>query len=361
MKTYEIKKEDIKEEPVCFGYKAVNWDCSTKVSDKFRYGEIGENLVGKCFKVDGSIIVCESGLHFSKDPADVFNFYAPLGYNRYFKVAAYGTAYDSEDGKKTVAECIEFLEEYNLIEFINKIKLYDRSSIGAKLHNGVIRSFGISGSYGVYRSNGVSASYGVSASTGVSASNGVSESYGVNKSAGVYSSYGANRSNGVYGSFGVNESDGAIASYGINWSIGVSRSCGVNDSEGVIQSVGVHHSCGVYYSNGVSRCYGIFNCDCVKSCVFCAGIECKKNYVFNKKSKEDRVEAILSKLRSFGWSPDFNDWYGTKGNKKWWAFCFPQLKDVSRADAWSRMPPEMLEYIKSLPEFDEKVWEKITK
>jgi hypothetical protein len=67
MSTYEIKKADLESlEVVATGYKAVNYDNSTKQS--FCYGEKGESLVGKVFKVDGNISECHWGLHFSKDP-----------------------------------------------------------------------------------------------------------------------------------------------------------------------------------------------------------------------------------------------------------------------------------------------------
>ena len=126
MKTYEIKKSDlIGLEVLATGYKAVNYDNGTLQS--FRYGEKGESLVGRVFKVDGNISECKWGLHFSKDPENVFNFYAPLGYNKYFKVNAYESVVDSTDGFKTVAQIIEFVEEYDIMQYIEIIKRFDRS------------------------------------------------------------------------------------------------------------------------------------------------------------------------------------------------------------------------------------------
>ena len=135
MKTYEIKKENAGEF-ICEGYKAINWDCSTMGDSKFRYGKEGESLIGKVFAVDGDIEECKWGLHFSKDPAHVFNFYEPLGYNRYFKIKAYGKAVDSKDGFKTVAQAVEFIEEYDLMEFIEIIKNFDRTSGGSYISGG---------------------------------------------------------------------------------------------------------------------------------------------------------------------------------------------------------------------------------
>ena len=248
MKTYEIKKEEVKGEPVAYGYKAINWDSSTRGDSLFKYGEIDEKLVGKIFRVDGDIAECKWGLHFSEDPAYVFNFYEPLGYNRYFKVAAYEKAVKSDDGFKTVAQCIEFIEEYDLMKFIEIIKLFDRR---------------------------------------------------------------------------------------------------VTDSSAVRGS------------SAVTDSYGIKNCEAVKNCLFCAGIEAKKYYLFNKKTTAERFDEVFAKIRSFNWYPSFANWYDIKGNKEWWAFCFPQLKDVDPVIAWGKMPEKMKEYIFSLPEFNEKVWKKV--
>lgn len=99
MNTYEISREELKGLTVVSeGYRAVKWNSGTQ--QDFCYGNPGEELVGRIFKADGEISACEWGLHFCKDPAGVFRFYEPLGYNRYFKVRAYGRVTDSEDGEK---------------------------------------------------------------------------------------------------------------------------------------------------------------------------------------------------------------------------------------------------------------------
>ena len=54
------------------------------------------------------------------------------------------------------------------------------------------------------------------------------------------------------------------------------------------------------------------------------------------------------------------NWYEIKGNQEWWSFCFPQLKEIDEQEAWNKMPKEMLEYIKNLPEFNAEIFKKIT-
>ena len=245
MKTYEISKAEAGE-VICEGYKAINYDSSTMGDKKFRYGKEGKSLVGKFFTVDGDIRECNWGLHFSKDPAHVFNFYEPLGYNRYFKIRAYGKAVDAKDGFKTVAQTIEFVEEYDLMEFIEIIKNFDRTD------------------------NGIS--------------------------------------------------DGS----------------------------------------GISDGYGLKNCKGVYNSAFCVGKNGISNCLFNKQSDEKRCDEVIGKLRGFNWCPEFMNWSEVKGNKEWWAFCFPKLKEVEEKEAWAKMPQKMKDYIKSLPEFDAEVWAEIT-
>ena len=283
MNTTRIEKSEIANMPIlATGYKAVKWDLSTNGNNKFRYGEIGEDIVGSVWKVDGDIAECKWGLHFSKDPAYVFNFYEPLGYNRYFKVNAYGKVVDAKDNMKSVATVIEFVEEYDLMAFIEIIKRFDRSSA-------------------------------VSYSSAVRGSSAVSGSYAV------------------------------------------------SDSSAVSYSSAVRGSSAVSDSSAVSYSYGIRKCEAVKNCIFCYNIEGRKSRIFNKTVTAKRFDEVYRKIIGFGWVPSFENWYDIKGNKEWWAFCFPQLKEVENAVAWGKMPGEMLEYIKSLPEYDEKIFTEITK
>ena len=289
MQTREITKEELgKAEVICYGFKAINYDSSTKAGNEFRYGKKGENLVGKIFTVDGEIQECKWGLHFSKDPAYVFNFYEPLGYNRYFKVAAYNSVIDDKEGMKSVAQTIEFVEEYDLMKYINLIKEFNRSSNA------------------VSDSNAVSGSNAVSSSTAVSYSD------------------------------------------------------AVNGSDAVSSSTAVSGSNAVRSSNAVRYSYGIRGCEAIKYGVFCYAIECKKYVLFNKKITKERYEEVYQNIRGFNFIPHFDNFYELKGSKEWWALCFPELCEVDNKTAWSKMPKEMLEYIKSLPEYDEEIFKKIT-
>ena len=120
------------------------------------------------------------------------------------------------------------------------------------------------------------------------------------------------------------------------------------------------YSTAVRNSTAVSGSYGCYRCEAIKKCLFCFGIEAAKFKLFNKKVKKDRFEEIFEKVKSFYFSPKFDNFYDLKGNKEWWAVCFPELMSVDNATAWSKMPSEMEVYLRSLPEFDEEIFKKIT-
>lgn len=362
MKTYEVKKEELKgTEPICYGYKAIQWDSST-LQGNFNYGK---NPVGKVFKVDGDISECSWGLHFSRDPAYVFNFYEPLGYNRYFKVAAYEKTKDSTDGLKTVAQCLEFLEEYDLIQFIDLIKKYDRSRAvhdSEAVHNSeaVFDSEAVSHSEVVRYSEAMSDSRAVIHSSAVRHSEAVSYSYAVSHSEAVSHSVAACNSSAVLCSRAVSHSEAVRHSEAAFNSSAVLCSNAVIHSSAVRRSEAVSNSNAVSDSRAVSRSYGVIDCTGIYMCAFCLGLRGGSYMLFNKQVSQDRANSVIEKIRWFKWYPKFENWYDIKGNKEWWAFCFPQLENVDNDVAWSKMPEEMFEYIKNLPEFDEDIWSKIT-
>ncbi len=391
MKTYKISKEDIKDlECLEVGYRALNYDLSPK-QGAFRYGEKDENIVGNIYKVDGDITLCNWGLHSSKDPANVFNFYEPLGYNRYFKVKSYGKILHADDESKTVAQIIEFVEEYDILKFIKIIKEYDRSDSNAVSNsnavinsnavsssNAVRGSNAVSNSNAVSWSNAVSRSEAVSSSNAVRGSNAVSSSDAVRASDAVSNSNAVINSNAVSSSNAVSRSNAVRGSDAVSWSNAVSRSNAVSNSNAVINSNAVSSSEAVSWSNAVScsdavswsdavksssavtGSFAIKNCEAVKDSLFCYKKECVKYNLFNKKIEKETLFEVRSKLKSFMWTPKYDNFYDLKGNKEWYSIAFPELMVVDDKTAWSKIPTEMLEYIKSLPQFDAKIFKEIT-
>ena len=149
---------------------------------------------------------------------------------------------------------------------------------------------------------------------------------------------------------------------------GTNESCGVNGSYGVNESRGVNLSHGVNRSHGVNWSYGILNCSGVDRAIFLA--DKKRSFsIFGKKVKEDRFNEVWNVLFSKlnGWYPRFNnavylyqkcgnDWEKVNASE----IC-GTLKNWDKPyKAWKDIPKEALEYIQNLPEFDAKMFQRIT-
>lgn len=81
---------------------------------------------------------------------------------------------------------------------------------------------------------------------------------------------------------------------------------------------------------------------------------------FNKKITEERFNEIYGQLYLFGWYPKFNNSEELKGNLEWYETNIPAIVRVDNKRAWSFMPKGMKKYIQSLPEYNEKLFNKIT-
>ena len=144
MKTYRIRKEDLKnKEVLAEGYKIFNAGWKSR---DYCYADENGNVIGTLHKVDGDIDLCNWGLHFSKNPFNCFNFYECVQWNCFAKVKAYEKVKDSSDGDKTVAQVLEIVEIYSFDEFVELLKDYNKELYYSK---------GINSSNGINYSNGI--------------------------------------------------------------------------------------------------------------------------------------------------------------------------------------------------------------
>ena len=256
--------------PIAEGYKVIEYDGSTHGEVGFTYGKKGENISKSVWKCEGDPIICENGAHFCENPSDIARFYEPLGYNRYFKVKAYGKVVQDEEKVRSCAQIIEFVEEFGFMDFMIML------------------------------------------------------------------------------------SNGNNCSDGNNWSNGNSWSNGNNHSNGNSWSNGNNHS------NGTSMCYGLLQCEGAYLSVFCH----KKNgivyHIFNRKTTEQRAVEVLKHIVDFQYIPKWDNITMLKEGKEWAEICWPELRENDTELAWCDMPAEMLDYIRSLPEFDAQIFKKIT-
>lgn len=139
--------------------------------------------------------------------------------------------------------------------------------------------------------------------------------------------------------------------------------CNFNDYDEFIKLIQVdlqnNLSYGVNSSRGVNLSYGIVKCEGISRSLFCYK-KSGKLMIFNKKVSEYRFNEVYNDIIRFNWFPKFNNAEELKGNLEWYETNIPAIVSVDNKTAWSFMPENMKEYIQSLPEFNEKLFNKIT-
>ncbi len=68
---------------------------------------------------------------------------------------------------------------------------------------------------------------------------------------------------------------------------------------------------------------------------------------------------MYNKLQSFQWYPKFNNSEQLKGNLEWHETNILSIAKIEPKIAWSFMPEDMKVYLKSLPEYDEEIFNKV--
>ena len=134
-------------------------------------------------------------------------------------------------------------------------------------------------------------------------------------------------------------------------------------SNGVNGSGGVNWSNGVNVSDGVNWSFGILNCRGVSHALFLA--DCPEKYtVFGKEVSEEDWYSIQAELyqKLGNWRPTFNNikaLYLAHGSD-WKLTPVEDAEELSRREAWAGMPQEAIDFVRSLPQFDADMFEKIT-
>lgn len=99
--------------------------------------------------------------------------------------------------------------------------------------------------------------------------------------------------------------------------------------------------------------------EAASKCIFCFGLEGCKLMLFNKEISQERFNKVKNELCNFSWYPKFNNAEELKGNLEWHETNIPAIANIENKIAYSSMPQDMVDYIRSLPEFDEKIFNKI--
>ena len=120
---------------------------------------------------------------------------------------------------------------------------------------------------------------------------------------------------------------------------------------------------GVAESKGVARSEGILNCKGIADSLFCDNIN-NSYFIFNKKITKEKYFKIKTNLKNLtcNWSPTYNNLKSLyiKAGKSWKKTPITNAIEIQKKEAWKDMPTKAIDYIKSLPEFDAKIFENIT-
>ena len=169
------------------------------------------------------------------------------------------------------------------------------------------------------------------------------------------------------------EANIAEATNGISYGYGISNGYGISDGSGISNGYGISDGSGISYGSGISDGYGISNgygvynskhcrkCEGISRCLFCYGLEGAKLMLFNKPISAERFNEVLYKLG--GWYPNFTNAEELKqkyGNGEWKTTPAPAIEGRTVKEAYAEMPETLIAYVKSLPEYDDEIFRKIT-
>ena len=180
--TRRVNEDFIKNmQVVATGYKIFNndWTCNN-----YKYGD-DYNVVGSIHYCDGDIELCENGLHFCENPIDCIEYYAPVQWNKFAKINAYGiNAYGEvkKEGNKSAAKIIKITDIYTFDEFIDLCRENGNGIRGGndicggnniRGGNGISGGNDIRGGNDIYGGNDIRGGNGISGGNDIRGGNGI--------------------------------------------------------------------------------------------------------------------------------------------------------------------------------------------
>ena len=138
----------------------------------------------------------------------------------------------------------------------------------------------------------------------------------------------------------INENGSGISyGFGITNGFGIENSCGINECKYIKDCKGLSNS---IMCIGMSGIYKLFNKDITK-----------KYYLEISNDINDIID---------DWYPKFTNAFDLKekNGNKWKSTPVPKIEGVTAKEAYKDMPQELIDYFKSLPEYDEKIFNEIT-
>ena len=330
-------------------YKIFNKDEDGKLycqPDTVRfYYEVGKQY--KSNKVD----ICSAGFHTCKRLTDCLKYYPLSKSVVYAEVEIWGKQ-EEKDNKIAskylrITKILTFNEVKKILKEENESLIIDSKNI--------IKSDIINDSYNVEKGDMIDYSFNIDNSNRVIESENISNSNEILKSRLVsYSSL-------IIRSRLVERSERVKHSFLIDSSDNVDNSKNIMSCDNILNSICIYDSYIIINSKSICNSYFIRKCSALSNCLFCFNIKAKENYLFNKEVSEDRIKEIVNKLYKYlklyrdSVPVEFNNFQKiqTKYKKN-----LP-LEAVNPTDISFNLNKDFLKYIKSLPEFDDEVWQKI--
>ena len=347
--THRISRDELKDLPVLAeGYKI--FDADWKCMD-YSYADENGIAVGTVHKIEGELIICSNGLHFCEEVEDCFEYYDPIKCNKIAKVRAYGEVIDWRE--KSCCSIIEIVEELHWDDI--RIKMIDDSmNIDASKYIGI---YNVYTSAYVYGSKNVNYSSGICGSIDTSDSIGVTGGYDVIGSQSIGGCVNIRDAKNVYGSCRITKS------LGIQGSTYVENSCYLSGCRSVQDSHTIYGSSEIYYSQDIWGGYLIYFSAHLKgayNCMFCIGLNGTKYRIFNKKVSKAYFNQVYRDICEI---LHYTRYHMTATNYEELYEKYHGVVPINRLQSkhldYSEMPQQLLDYIKNLPEYDDKIFNRI--
>lgn len=347
-RTHRISRDKLKDLPVLAeGYKIfdVDWKCMN-----YCYADENGTAVGTVHKIEGELIICNNGLHFCEELEDCFEYYDPIKCNKIAKVRAYGEVIARY--RKNCCSMMEIVEELHWDDI--RIKMVNEGSINRMYNRGICN---------VYTSTCVSGSKNVNYSSGICGSIDTSDSIGVTGGYDVIGSQSIDGCVNIRDAKNVIGSARITKSLGIQGSIYVKNSCYLSGCRSVQDSHTIYGSNEIYYSQDIWGGYFIYfsaNLKGAYNCMFCIGLNGTKYRIFNKKVSKAYFNQVYRDICEI---LHYTRYHMTATNYEELYEKYRGVVPINRLQSkhldYSEMPQKLLDYIKNLPEYDEKIFNKI--
>lgn len=317
---------------------------------------------------------CGYGYHFCERLTDVFNYYPFLESMAYCQVEGLFDikkgSYDIDIGKDKIAtRGIRIVKRLTWDEVLEQIK---RENSGEENYC----SEWIDNSYFCINSYVVKESSYINKSKLIEDSSNISDSSLINNSCNIYHSNNIENSDTISISNNVFQCSLIADSNNINNSELVLSSNNISYCKNIIKSNLCENSNYIYNSKNITNCFYvckagniinsdyIVSCENIRDCFFCYDLTDNRLCVFNKKVDFDRVCAVKNRftelLNSLKYQIDFIENCGFQKLKAVNSYTLFDFRYNDRSVHLIKMPQEAIDYLKSLPEFDAEIFEKIT-